>query len=1378
MMEPMQREGYRLSPQQQSAWKSLTGYGAARCVIAAIGSLDRARLDEALGAVIADHEIFRTAFETVPGLDEPLQFVELPDVPALRWSVCQCGVERFEVHIEGSALAWDAGTAALFLKEAACHYAGIPLPLETVTQYADYAAWAREQLPGIEAQQIRELDLGRIGRALPAASEAELEQKWALLCREQFGSRIAVRIGGRDARMGRLAGLLDRWTAAEIEVGGRRIFDAARLPPVAFAFECRERVEAGGLTWELISFRRECEAFPLKLTVVSSGGGVWGELEYDRGRWSEAEAQLLLQRYEAFVRGGMKPGAGFWELGDRGRDLGAEFELQAAARAGQAALRCGGREWTYAELGRRARQVAGALRRSGAGAESRVGLWADRSMETVAGLLGIWGAGAAAVLLEPGGPASRLAEQQSVAGVRWLLGKGERGLDGAERICLDEQSRVWEQEPAGALGGCLAEQLAYVIFTSGSTGRAKGVCLTHGALSAYAESMRERLGAEAGAVWESVSTLAADLGYTSVLGALLGGGTLVVRTEEESVDWHKVGGSDYLKITPGHLEALLAGGPEAGRVLPRKGLLLGGEDWGWELWERVKELSPGLRVYNHYGPTETAVGVLMGEAKLREGGHPVLGEPLGHVRAYILDQRGEPAGECGELWIGGRSVARGYQGAASATAERFRPDPWSAEAGQRVYGTGDRVRRQADGRYEYLGRMDSQIKIRGTRVELGEVEAALRRHPAVAQAAVVAMPAGPRGQPQLAAWVVPDNANLPSLRDLRYWAGEHLPEAMIPSQLRWIGEFPLTANGKVDRAALATMELPTEKSEGTAPASGMESLLAGIWAGILKRKQIGVTDDLFGIGADSIMCIQVVARASQSGVHLTLRQVYEHPTIRDLARVATESASVGDPLPFHSSDAYVGPVPLTPIQQWFFDQDQFEPHHYNQAIVLQTAEPLERTALEAALRSVAMHHDAFRLRFILTLDGWQQMQAADPGPVPLEEIDLSDFAPDTAEQAAADHSARLEAGLDLEHGPLFRAAWFRCGLNQPERLLLIAHHLMIDGVSWTFILEDLQRAYLQTLRNTPVALSPRTSSYRLWAEYLAKMGPELLRAGRADEWLSGPRLNVERLPDRVSSTAAVVAQARTMCVVFSTEETSQLIGSICPAYNMYLQESVLALMIRSLAKWSGRKDILIDVESQGRIGPAGAPDVSRTTGWFTARFPLLFTAPDETNAGQWLAKTKETMRRAAPRALDYGVLRHMSGDERLADDFGAVPQPEVSFNFLGTVEHSFPPGSPFVSFRESANAVRAGSTKLQYRFDFNAYVVEGRLEVTLTFGPANEHPDTAEALCCGIRQALEEFAAHCGNAGEGVLTPSDFPAADLTERDLDRLLEEWSRDFS
>ncbi len=810
MAAETQTAGFRISPQQQSAWRTSYNSGLASCTIRVTGALDCGRLNEAFGSLVRKCEILRTVFTSLPGLSFPMQFVS--DVRSIDMGV-RVESGSHVLSFSTSNLQADRATFRLITEELARSYAGVMPEDGTPLQYADYAEWASEQfgsasVPGSSGLQG---PIGWTTRHLAVnASPDDLLVAWALVSAEEMRSglpvSVAVAFSGREcAPFASLLGCVERWIELDCRTADRSLtaFRTAMdkqlrywrehqqqdpscqmfTAPVAFAFECRERVEAGGLTWELISFRRECEAFPLKLTVVSSGGGVWGELEYDRGRWSEAEAQLLLQRYEAFVRGGMKPGAGFWELGDRGRDLGAEFELQAAARAGQAALRCGGREWTYAELGRRARQVAGALRRSGAGAESRVGLWADRSMETVAGLLGIWGAGAAAVLLEPGGPASRLAEQQSVAGVRWLLGKGERGLDGAERICLDEQSRVWEQEPAGALGGCLAEQLAYVIFTSGSTGRAKGVCLTHGALSAYAESMRERLGAEAGAVWESVSTLAADLGYTSVLGALLGGGTLVVRTEEESVDWHKVGGSDYLKITPGHLEALLAGGPEAGRVLPRKGLLLGGEDWGWELWERVKELSPGLRVYNHYGPTETAVGVLMGEAKLREGGHPVLGEPLGHVRAYILDQRGEPAGECGELWIGGRSVARGYQGAASATAERFRPDPWSAEAGQRVYGTGDRVRRQADGRYEYLGRMDSQIKIRGTRVELGEVEAALRRHPAVAQAAVVAMPAGPRGQPQLAAWVVPDNARAGAIMRLLQLDQAALPDGCSPAEL-------------------------------------------------------------------------------------------------------------------------------------------------------------------------------------------------------------------------------------------------------------------------------------------------------------------------------------------------------------------------------------------------------------------------------------------------------------------------------------------------------------------------------------------------------------------------------------------------------------------
>jgi acyl-coenzyme A synthetase/AMP-(fatty) acid ligase len=297
--------------------------------------------------------------------------------------------------------------------------------------------------------------------------------------------------------------------------------------------------------------------------------------------------------------------------------------------------------------------------------------------------------------------------------------------------------------------------------------------------------MWERLGASAGESWEAVTTLAADLGYTSVLGALLSGGTLVLRTEEESMDWRQVGGGDYLKITPSHLSALVGWSAEAGRVLPRKGLVVGGEGWGWELWDRVKKLSPDLRVYNHYGPTETGVGVLMGEVGQRAGDRPPLGTPLAHVREFVVNQSGELSaeGESGELWIAGASLARGYEGASGATAERFRPEPWSGLAGARMYGTGDRVRKLPDGRFEYLGRMDRQIKIRGTRVEPGEVEAALSLHPAVAQAAVVAAPASPSGDLRLTAWLVPNAANASALARLIRLDRSLLPKGCSPFEL-------------------------------------------------------------------------------------------------------------------------------------------------------------------------------------------------------------------------------------------------------------------------------------------------------------------------------------------------------------------------------------------------------------------------------------------------------------------------------------------------------------------------------------------------------------------------------------------------------------------
>ncbi|KYF81764.1 non-ribosomal peptide synthetase, partial [Sorangium cellulosum] len=582
------------------------------------------------------------------------------------------------------------------------------------------------------------------------------------------------------------------------------------------------------------------------------------------------------------------------------RCLHEAFEEHAARQPDALAVVAGDRRLTYGALNRQANQLAHHLRRRGVGGGSPVGLCGERSVDMIAGLLGILKAGGAYVPLDPHAPAQRLAQQIRRAGFSVLLTNAPvraRLPDLSDADCavlsLDDAALL-DGEPEGDLAvPVLLDDLASVVFTSGSTGEPKGVGVTHRGVASYARAVCEALGIlEAGLHFATVSTLSADLGNTSIFGALASGGCLHVIGYETATDgrlfseYHRRWPIDVLKIVPSHLSALLDTG-EGSAVLPRRLLVLGGEALPFSLVERIAALSGGCAVANHYGPTETTVGALvlpLRDLRDRRGCASVpIGRPLACAEAYVLDERLEPApaGTVGELYLGGAGLSRGYLGQPDLTAERFVPHPFGV--GARLYRTGDRARYRPDGAIEFMGRRDHQVKIRGFRVELGEIEARVREHPAVGQAVVVAREDGAGGR-SIVAYVVPRERALDEAA-LRAFLKDRLPEYMHPGDLVLLHALPLTANGKVDRKALPS-PAARRRREYVAPRTPVEEALAAIWADVLGRPQVGVEDDFFDLGGHSLMAIPLMHRIQQAlGGSLSLMAIFEAPTVAGLARL-------------------------------------------------------------------------------------------------------------------------------------------------------------------------------------------------------------------------------------------------------------------------------------------------------------------------------------------------------------------------------------------------------------------------------------------------------------------------------------------------------------
>ncbi|HYW74158.1 MAG TPA: amino acid adenylation domain-containing protein, partial [Pyrinomonadaceae bacterium] len=814
--------------------------------------------------------------------------------------------------------------------------------------------------------------------------------------------------------------------------------------PVQFSFE---EWPAAFKVGELqLRFRQSgscVEEYKLKLGCLRRDDCIVAEFHFDLRAFAPEQVQLIAGCFETLIRAAIadpEQGVGALEIFSENdfRLLTAStnsrahadlpqatiqqlFEERAGRRPDALAAWQGRHSLSYAELNGRANQLAHFLRRRGVGPNVLVALCVTRSLEMLVGLLGVLKAGGAYLPLDPDHPQTRLAFQIAEGPCPILLTE-EKLLSRmsdftGETVCLDRDQHRLEDEssenpdPVNSLS-----DLAYVIFTSGSTGVPKGVEITHRSLANYSSFICRLLGPDqtnrlSGFHFATVSTLSADLGNTCIFPSLISGGCLHILDYEVVTDGQKFAEYliehpiDVLKIVPSHLSALLPS-LKRGTVFPRSHLILGGETFSFDLLRRIAELSGSCQVFNHYGPTETTVGSLVHHVNQHQETYEwsrtvPIGRPIANTEIFILDDRRRPVppGVAGELYLGGAGLARGYLNRPDETNACFIKNPFSSDADARLYRTGDLARYLPDGNVEFCGRADQQVKVNGFRIELGEIENGLRQHPDLREA-IVQVGEDELGHIHLIAYCVPQGESAPSPGELRSALMEILPGYMIPRRFITLKSLPLTPNGKVDRGALPPPHtIPAGgRREIVSPRTPAEKELAGIWKDVLGVGDVGVYDNFFELGGDSVLTIQIIARARQAGLAITPKQVFDYPTIAALAEfAATNLALAIDQGPVS------GPAPLLPIQQWFFERDLPEPQHYNQALLLEVKPTLTASAIEKAVRHLLLHHDALRLRFVFDASGWRQFNAS-----PDEAGDLSFATVDLARTPAPSQAAAIE----------------------------------------------------------------------------------------------------------------------------------------------------------------------------------------------------------------------------------------------------------------------------------------------------------------------------------------------------------------------------------
>nr|APD72038.1 non-ribosomal peptide synthetase 4 [Streptomyces sp.] len=1089
------------------------------------------------------------------------------------------------------------------------------------------------------------------------------------------------------------------------------------------------------------------------------------------------------------------------------------FERQTRATPEAIAVVCDGQALTYGQLAEWSDCLAAGLIDRGVGFEDAVAVALPRSAELIAVLLGILKAGAAYLPLDPDYPAER---------VEFMLRDVRPTLRiGPDRAPGEPSGRCPVVTPAEIMAGVMPgtsraahpEQLAYIIYTSGSTGTPKGIGITQRDVVDLARDSRFAGGAHACVLLHS--SLAFDASVYELWVPLLTGGRVVVATSEDLTpdvlaELAARNGVTAVWLTSALFNVLVEDDPHCLAGLQE--VWVGGDRVLAPVVRRAMEACPDTRFVNGYGPTETTVFAASHRVGPEGPGAEVpIGRALDTMRTHVLDEKLRPVrpGTPGELYVVGGGLARGYLNRSAQTAERFVACPFGA-SGERMYRTGDLVIATEDGELTYQGRADQQVKLRGFRIELGEVEAALLAHPEVAHAAVIArQDDGPGGGKQLVGYVVSAAGGRATgqdysaegvlnsdvlARELRTFLGARLPAYMVPAGFVLLDGLPLTPNGKLDRAALPAPEFTSTAYR--LPSTDGERVLAAVFAEVLGRERVGVDDDFFSLGGDSIQSIQVVSRARARGLSVGSREIFRCRTVAAIAEVAATAPADEPPILAEPEGGGVGRMPLMPVAHWLRERGPgFD--RLLQAVVLELPPGIDRSGLSATLAAVIDRHDLLRAR--LLPDG---LLVGQPGSVDVDSL-IRRVAHEGPWTGAAWHrllTGELDAAaerLDPTAGVVAQCVWFDTPSGS-GRLLFALHHLVVDGVSWRILMPDLAAAWHQVRDGCTPELPPVGTSVRCWAHALVDEASNDTRRAELETWRSivdgpDPILGTRRL-DPAVDVRSTVEKVR---VQLSAPVTEALMTAVPDAYRGGVNDGLLAALALAVARWRRDRGViepstLLRLEGHGREEEAvpGA-DLSRTVGWFTSVFPVrLDTAGidlDEAfaagpSAGALLKAVKEQLLAVPGRGLGYGLLRHLG--PRGAETLGASSLGQIGFNYLGRFSAADMPEhlrglgwtlTPDIVECTELAELDAGHDPAMpalCELDINAVVTdtpEGPRIGAVFAAPAGvlssgDVRELADLWCA----ALTAVAGHATSPDVGGLTPSDVPLVTVRQHEIER----------
>lgn len=1036
---------------------------------------------------------------------------------------------------------------------------------------------------------------------------------------------------------------------------------------------------------------------------------------------------------------------------------------------------------SYAELNDKANQLAGYLQQQGAKPGEYIAICLPRSPECIISMLATLKMGGVYVPIDPEYPEERIRFILEDADIRYVLASKNplaSALPEATKLLLIEEHTIFQQANANMLQPVQAsgEDLAYIMYTSGSTGQPKGVLVRQQGVTRLVTKQNYVTFTRGDSVTQ-IANVSFDGSTFEIWGSLLNAGTLRIIPEAICRDFSAL--SEYLQkncdisFFPTSLFHQLAKTkPEAFDGL--KSIVLGGEPANFaiiqSLLSRKKQLKLRLEIVNGYGPTEnTTFSVCHVVDNLSSELSKVpIGAPICHTQSYILDsnQQALPAGALGELYLEGLGLAKGYLNRPETTRAAFIPNPFQKNRNGKLYKTGDIVKRLPDGNLLFIGRRDKQVKIRGFRIELGEIEHCLYQYPDVQQAVVLALGDKNQKSQQLVAYVVPKPNTAVSTDVLETFMARRLPNFMLPTQYVLLDSVPLNPNGKVDTKKLDEIRAKRTRKKCIAPQNALQETLLKVWQQTLGVEEMGITDNFFSLGGDSITSIQIASELRKHDLQIQATDLFKCPTIVSLAKMAKP---LNTTQPDNAEQVlHLKKIPCTPIQEWFFEQNFSHPEQFSQSVYLELSEPLDIERFTKSLNALCQHHSVFNAQFKRTLMGWQQKIVETAQPITIAQYDLSDKTEQAIDTFMNERRDELHAQLALSRAPLARAAYFNGGEKHNNHLLLIVHHLIIDTTSWRILLKQLSAYYLELTQNKTPTLPPQNNDFPKWLTAMLQLAKsKSFVEAQTPRWLKQLSKPLA-LPIDFNKGGKVEGHCAHQFKQLSKHHSQKLLN-VNALSKIRAKDVALAALTKTFCEWTKQSHFYCHLEAHGRERLSTNYHIEHTIGWFTAMFPLLINIEPEAlkDSSALLTAIRSQGNIKSEEGINYGILHYLSKAKDIIKAAKANPPP-VSFNYLGKFDSERYSSSLFKLGQQGVELISHPDNTRSHLIDIMTWFNNGIFSIRWGYSENHFKASTIQTLSerffDHLIQILEEFE----KPPVQYLTPDDFKLVEITQAQLNQ----------